>query len=234
MNLSIQMYGIAVASLVTVCACAGVDGTNGSDGKDGADGKDAVVKSSDASVDQCPYGGYVLELGTRGDTEEVLICNGQPGETGEQGPRGEAGPQGDAGSQGPQGEPGQPGEPGIGVVAATLYCGAGLENLTDVRFYYYATVFSDGTVWAAAEVTDGVNSASGSNIYAPSQVGASSASVITTFDIVAPTRHGFWNISLDRTSLVVSVVYTDVDVTGGKMAWTLDSSLNICVVNAYD
>ncbi len=92
-------------------------------------------EAGDASSEQCPNGGVVLELGvdTNGngvlDSEEVtgneVVCNGENGQAGprgEIGPRGEAGPQGDTGPQGGQGEPGQPCTAEIGGDDYTITC----------------------------------------------------------------------------------------------------------------
>jgi hypothetical protein len=113
----------------------------------------------------------------------------------------------------------------------TLSCGAGLEGASGLTFSYWATIFADGTVWASAEIVDSFTATSGSRIYAANQNGALTASVQLTRDAATPSNGGWWDISVTRQTLVVNIVYRDVDVANGQVAWTLDSSSNGCVVN---
>ena len=90
-------------------------------------------EAGEATAEQCPNGGVVLNLGvdTNGngilDDDEVtgneVVCNGQdgaagpPGADGAQGPQGGQGEPGPAGPQGPQGGRGEPGADGESCTA---------------------------------------------------------------------------------------------------------------------
>lgn len=73
----------------------GTDGTNGTDGTDGADGRDALVRTSPASLADCPAGGTEVAVGLDGDGDELLsenevltkfyLCGGADGVSGADG-----------------------------------------------------------------------------------------------------------------------------------------------------
>lgn len=83
---------------------------------------------------RCPHGGTLLRVGVEdGPKEEVVSCNGAPGQEGPQGPegsKGDPGPQGPEGPQGPQGPAGPGGVrlnffgPSQIVHGAVLTCGS--------------------------------------------------------------------------------------------------------------
>ncbi len=232
-------------SLVLVCSL-GLISCAGADGKDG---QDAEVGVREASKSRCPEGGSVLTFGE----EEVVVCNGEDGATGAAGedgedgatgpigPQGEpgvAGPQGEAGedgSVGPQGEKGDPGEPGVatpsvGVIEADLYCGALFDN-TNYSFDYWVTVMTDGTVFASAAINRRDFGVSGSRVYAPNENGALNASVTVRFDAAGDPNFGWWQVRLDRESLVIQIDYNDLDLVNDQTTWTLQPNENNCVIN---
>lgn len=240
-------------SLVTVLGSLVLFACAGADGKDGQDAEVAVEKASKA---QCPSGGSVLTFGD----EKVVICNGEdgatgpagaasamglPGEkgdTGATGPQGEAGEKGEPGEQGavgPQGPSGEPGvsPPSVGVIEASLYCWGTLENAASIMILYWADVYSNGTIWATAQVNTADFGTSLSSLYAPTQVGAATAVVEPLiYDVAGSSNFGSWAIGLDRQNLILQVKYTDSDVSGGSTSWTLDVSTegaDQCVVNDY-
>ena len=110
-------------------------------------------------------------------------------------------------------------------------------NCGDLEFHYNADLWTDGTIDASASVENYSLQSSYSEFYAPTQVGALTAPVNVVFDIAPPADFGNWTISFDRTTLVVSVQYNDVDVAAGEgwsagvLLFTFPSS--DCVLNTY-
>jgi Collagen triple helix repeat (20 copies) len=166
----------------------------------------------------------------------LVACSGSAGPAGPPGPAGTNGAPAAPGSAGPAGPPGPAGTNGAPAapgndITASIGCFGALQNTTSISFNYNAYLFANGNIFASAAIADGVNSASFANMYAPTQNGALTATVIFALDEMPPTKGGWWQLSLDRTSLVTSIVYNDVDVPNGRMTWTMDP--NMCVVNKY-
>ncbi len=229
---------VLITSEKEVVICDGADGETGATGPQGELGP-AGPRGPQGAVGATGASGQTRAVGPQGASG----APGEVGDTGAQGPQGQAGPKGDAGDVGAQGVKGDtgdvgpagtPGDDGAfseGLVSATLYCGAALENTIGLSFAYWARIFADGSVWAAADIISPSISASGSRIYAPTQVGASNAGVNLVMDQAPPANGGWWDVNVDRQTLVVNIVYHDADVTDGQMSWTLDSNVNNCVLN---
>ena len=193
---------------------AGVTST-GSDGTDGTNGKNSLISTTtESSGANCTTGGLKVQSGLDSDEDGVLdstevtattyVCNGSNGSNGSNGI--------------------QP--------AASLFCDAALEGLS-LRFTYTAMVFSDNSVFAYGGIY-GVGSQIGSsNYYASTQTGASTAAVLFTYDIIGSLNFGWWTISINRSTLAATILYTDSDVSGGSTTWTLASSSSNCVLNSF-
>lgn len=197
------------------------------------------MRALEAANSQCPNGGTVLEVGLDGEYELVVICNGENGDegpagpagadgqrgaqgpTGAQGPAGPAGPTGPNGATGAQGAAGPPGAVGPegGGIAQSVACEAVVSG--SIVYTYDALIFDDGSVWAAASISDSASQASGTASYAPGAAGTALGPVSIVFDTTAPANGGRWGIGVDRASLQANVTYTDVDVPGGVTSWTL-------------
>ena len=108
-----------------------------------------------------------------------------------------------------------------------------MEGVTGVAFDYWAAVYSNGTIWATAQIRSAEVGSSLSTLYAPTQVGAETASVSVPWDMVGSSNSGFWTIGLNRQTLIVNIKYTDVDLSDGSDTWTLDSASANCTVNDY-
>lgn len=152
--------------------------------------------------------------GTWSDTD----IKGEPGEDGAQGPKG------DAGAQGPKGDTGEPGQDGTTKITATIFCSGDLSTLSDGArtlngktispdriVQYDSATFSNGDTFATARVKYPDFQVSGTNLYASSQNGAATAAVIVSSDDVSPSNFGFWTVSVNRSSGVATVRYTDYD-----------------------
>jgi hypothetical protein len=231
---------IRIAVLLLPLACSGADGK---DGEDGVDGTPATISALEAANDQCPNGGTVIELGTDGDLKLVVICNGVDGAAGPPGPdgapgvegaagppgpTGDDGPRGPAGPAGPEGEQGDPGEEGpagpTGPAGSSIEQSVSCSDLVtgSIRFGYDAFVFSDGSVWAAANVSSTASQASGTASYAPNDGSGTTAPVTVVFDTTGPANGGFWTIAVDRDDEVAELTYTDADSPSGVSSWSID------------
>jgi hypothetical protein len=194
---------------------AGVTST-GSDGTDGTNGKNSLISTTtESSGANCTTGGLKIQSGLDSDEDGVLdsaevtattyVCNGSNGSNGSNGI--------------------QP--------AASLYCGAALENTT-LLFSYTAMVFSDNSVFVHGSVYGILYEIGASKFYDSSQNGASTAAVIFTYDADATANGGFWKISINRSTLAATIVYTEANVSGANTTtWTLPSSSSNCVLNSY-
>jgi len=193
---------------------AGVTST-GSDGTDGTNGKNSLISTTtESSGANCATGGLKIQSGLDSDVDGVLdstevtattyVCNGSNGSNGSNGI--------------------QP--------SVSLYCGAQLENTT-LYFTYTAMVFSDSSVFVYGGIYGGVAQYGASTFYDSSQTGASTAAVMFTYDAEPMSNGGYWRISVNRSTLAATIVYTDTDVSGGSATWTLPSSSNNCVLNSY-
>lgn len=124
-------------------------------------------------------------------------------------------------SLGCKGQKGDPGQAGGGRIVATLNCAGHIHDangsipeLENLYIEYNAVLTAGGDVYASANISDETNQASATNFYAAGQNGSSTATVEITDDYIRPANGGYWNISLNRTTLITSVVYRDDDLSG--------------------
>jgi hypothetical protein len=97
---------------------------------------------------------------------------------------------------------------------------------------YTVDQFADGSVFITGYVNSLSSTASDSIFYAPAQTGWSTAPISFIFDVYELADGGTWDISLDRTSLVATIEYHDVDlVSPGVLSWSWLPSQ--CVINSY-
>lgn len=116
-------------------------------------------------------------------------------------------------------------------IAASIGCTGTLDNTAGFQFSYTVDQFANGNVFASGSVASPAAGSSSSAFFAPSQTGFATATVSFILDAAGPSDGGWWTIALDRTSLVVTITYHDVDVDGGTDVWTEQPSQ--CVVNHY-
>lgn len=137
---------------------------------------------------------------------------------------------------GATGQTGMPGTDGS-KITGSIFCQGDVSDAalwpgTDYWVVTYsADLFADGTIMATGSVSGASSSANDTVIYAPTQTGANTAPVYFVYDVFDLADDGSWTLSLDRTALVVTAVYTDVDISGGYVYWTFNPAL--CVVNSY-
>lgn len=161
--------------------------------------------------------------------------NGANGTTGESGSAGAKGEKGDTGETGPQGPPGPGGPSGSGVdgskITSSIFCNGFLEGQPGYLFSYNAVMFQNNNVFVNATIADSVFETSATKLYAPSQNGWSNATVSMQHDAAPPANAGWWMLSLDRQTLVVTVVYNDADLVNGGLGWTMTP--DHCILNTY-
>lgn len=154
---------------------------------------------------------------------------GPQGPAGPAGPQGPQGPQGSQGLQGPQGPAGEAGAPASAVdsgngdrIVAMTYCADTIPDAfsgTDILVDYGLVEFASGNVFANGSISDMGRSAGGSQYYAPTEDGYDTAQIVALIDEVPPADGGYWLITIDRATLVVTAAYHDADIDAGLM-WT--------------
>ena len=184
------------------------------------------VKMSTLASDStsCTYGGVKIDMGIDDDMNGTLdasevdkteyVCNGDPGT---------------AGDKGTTGDNGTAGADGI-KPSSQIACDAALEN-TSLYFEYKATVFTDGSVLAHASIYGVAVEVTDSTFYDSSQNGASTGYINIRYDVSGTDNGGDWKISVNRSTLVTTVLYEDTDLSGGSLTWTLASSK--CTTNSF-
>ncbi len=131
-------------------------------------------------------------------------CGGAPGATG---PAGANGADGAAGSTSKFAS--------SFVCAATISGTISTQSTTARKVSYTAEVMSSGDVISTANVQSTSLTIGNTNFYASSQSGATTASV-TFVDAFATANSASWTISLDRTTLIMTAVYTDAGLNSGN------------------
>ena len=179
-------------------------------GGDGTNGKNSLISTTtESSGANCATGGLKVQSGLDSDEDGVLDSNEVAATT-----------YVCNGSNGIK-------------PAASLYCGAALSG-TSVNFTYDAMLFSDGSVFVYGGIYTSDQLIGKSTFYDSSQSGATTAAVLLTYDLSGTDNWGYWSISVNRSTLVVTILYTDSNESGGSTTWTLSSSsATNCVLNSY-
>jgi len=224
---------------------------------DGAAGSTAPTKASDYSValsdeSQLPScdSAHDKELVYITSTQKFETCQSGnwtvinvAGSAGAAGPAGAAGAAGPAGATGAAGPAGATGQAGTSKFTASIHCQGTLAQSTatsaglsipagGLPIVYNAAVMTNGDVFAQSSIASAVIQVSGSAFYASSQNGAATGSVIMTDDWAGGVNYGWWNVSLNRSSGIVTAVYNDGDLGGsGTATFTFPSSG--CSINNY-
>jgi hypothetical protein len=168
------------------------------------------------------------------------------------GPAGPPGPSGPPGADGSDGKDGQSCraydtstghvftcDDGYGVtihdgsstkISESFFCEGLLEG-TGFSASYDAVLFSSKDLWTSGTISGSDLQVSSSAFWSPTQNGYTTASVPgLVADIVGDNNGGYFMLSLDRQTLVLHAVYTDVDQLE-PLTWTKDPSS--CVHNFY-
>jgi hypothetical protein len=230
-----------VAALVLAVGCGGAGdagqpgavGPQGTPGAPGAQGSQGTKGDPGVAGPAGPTGAKG-DVGPQGQKGDPGATAGVTGPTGAQGPKGDTGATGQTGATGPQGPAGPQGAPGAtNRITASLNCNGGLEGLDYTIVSYNAYVFSDGFVFASAEVFNNGSSSTTAKFYAPQQVGWDTASVRVHYDAFGTPDYGFWDLSVNRDTAVLTVTVHDIDLAdpGQTRSWIFTPDK--CVLNHY-
>jgi hypothetical protein len=156
---------------------------------------------------------------------------GATGATGATGPAGTAGANGTNGKDGAQGIAGPQGDAGIGAtVSDAIFC-AGELGTTGTFFEYQATQFATGVVFVTGGVRGAAFQTDTSSFYAPTQNGWQTAAILVEDDMLGAADGGYWQLALDRNTLIVTITYFDSEVAGGQESWTMTPDK--CIKTTY-
>ncbi len=114
-------------------------------------------------------------------------------------------------------------------IIGTLACGGVLE--APISFFYAASLLSSGDVFASAEIFTPAVGTSSSAYFSAQQNGSDTGRVSLVFDLVGDSNLGRWSVSVERKSLVTTVLYEDPDTAGGSRTWSMTPDK--CVINDF-
>lgn len=179
-----------------------------------------LFSSLSAPVSECPSGGTIISMGLdtnrdgglNGDevTKEIVVCDGEDGEDGADGQDGVDGTD--------------------NRVISTLFC-QGTLQATVFDFEYTAVVLASGDVWAYGAIEGADAQVGESAFYSAKQNGAQTASVFFTADLEGADNWGWWEISVDRSTSIATIEYTDDDFGASPVVWT--ATPEECMYNEY-
>jgi hypothetical protein len=189
----------------------------------------------DALVTDCPNGGVVLQQGLDANLNGVLddaevseshtVCNGEDGDS-----CSVSDTSAGADLACPDGTTASITDGSNSQIIQTVYCGGSLQG-TDLWFSYQAVALTSGDLFAGASLYGPLTQTSGTSFYAASQVGAATAAVVMTDDYAGTANGGWWQIEVDRTTLITVIEYNDSDAPGGQDTWTMTADK--CTLNNY-
>lgn len=139
-------------------------------------------------------------------------------------------------SKGEAGPQGAPGASGAGKITSTMNCSGvvtglsgGAAALNGLTIDYNAVLTSGGDVYATANVVDSSLQVSGTAFYAAGEIGSTTAEVLITNDYYGSLNGGYWSVSLNRSNMVTSIVYTDTSL-GGQSPVNMTFTSSACTV----
>jgi len=125
---------------------------------------------------------------------------------------------------GSKGDKGDTGATGTSPrIQYTVYCSAILQG-TSLKYYYIVRQWSNNDLFATAGIYGASFEVSASTMYSEIQTGWDTAAVLLTYDLLGDYNWGWWEVSANRTTGVVTIKNYDTDATGGSNSWTQDSS----------
>lgn len=213
----VMMVMVCTVLSVALSGCGGGGGSTAASVPDGTplgSLNASTAKSTPLAIGDadCPTGGILVQTGIDKNGSGILddsevsssqkVCNGATGATGATGPAGSA---------------------AATTMNGRIYCSGSLANTNPTLYFSYDVAqFSSNFLLASADVRNQAIQASGTEFYASTQNGYSNAGVIIIFDQWGAATSGWWNITLNRSTLVTTIEYNDIgDVAGGKLTWTM-------------
>lgn len=121
-----------------------------------------------------------------------------------------------------KGPKGDQGTPGAGRIRTTINCSGIISGLAGVvgaalnglEVEYDAALTTSGDVYATARIIDSAVQHTSTNFYAAGQAGAATADVLVVADYDFTSDGGWWKVSLNRSTMVTSITYTDSSLGG--------------------
>lgn len=110
------------------------------------------------------------------------------------------------------------------AMTGKISCYGTLSNTTPaVSVKYEVAQFSSNFILATASVQNQSIQSTGSEFYATTETGYSYALVQLIFDLTGSANSGYWNIWLNRSTLVATVEYHDADLPNGTLTWSISA-----------
>ena len=154
-------------------------------------------------------------------TWNILTQDGSKGDKGDTGATGSKGDKGDTGATGATGTSPR--------IQYTVWCSAFLQGTTNLKYYYEINQWSNNDLFASAGIYGPSYEISASTMYSEIQNGWDTAAVLLAYDALGSSNWGYWEVSANRTTGVVTIINYDADATGGSNSWTQSSS--DCTIN---
>lgn len=108
-------------------------------------------------------------------------------------------------------------------ITSRIYC-AGPIGSTSIYYYYNIVGLSSGDVLVYGSINDAYWQISGMAFYSSEDNGAASGGLSIANDLNGSANAGWWQIEINKTTLVVTIVYHDFDVPGGEDTFTQSST----------
>ena len=132
--------------------------------------------------------------------------------------------------QGPKGDAGT--TPNATKVSSAILCNGALSG-TPLYFGYQARLFSSGDLFITGQISTASMDINNSTFYSSTQVGANTGGITLGFDLMGASNGGWWSMSLDRTSLIVTIENHDDDIANSTHLNTWTMTPDKCTVQSY-
>lgn len=107
-------------------------------------------------------------------------------------------------------------------IASNIICSATIADLSSdagtalngIVVTYKAYITTAGDVMATAAINNHQNQISATSLFSASQISAATASITLTDDLSGTPNDGSWVISVNRSTHVMTAIYTDEDLVG--------------------
>ena len=187
---------------LTIISCAKKSGGDGTKSTEQNESPSSHVKTTlVTSSSDCPNGGVKIEMGID-DNMNGTLDSSEVDKT-------EYVCHGTAGTD--------------NKIKYTHYCFASLED-TALYYRYRVAQFVNEDIFIQGEIFGTSYEVSDSIMYSKLQNGWTTAPIFINYDVSGTANFGYFVISLNRSTMVTTIVYTDSDVSGGSTSWSQPSS----------
>jgi hypothetical protein len=183
------------------------DSTTGPNPSVSSNNKRSMAVVNAAALPNCDSGaeGWLVYL--KAEQKFQVCSNNSWSEINISGPAGPVGPAGPAGPTGTSED----------KISATIFCTGSLQN-TALYFDYYAAQMSNGDVFVNGAIRGVAYQVAGSTYFSSKQNGYNNARILIAYDVLGAANAGFFELFLDRKTLIVTVKYNDSD---GDLSWIM-------------